>query len=212
MISLTFRNGGHSYGYKRIFQGMNISLSSGEIFAITGANGSGKSTVLKILAGVLRPTDGQVELVIEEQAIPAELHPLHVGLVAPYMNPYEDLTLRENLSFIQQARSMNSDSSRVESIVSEVGLGPHLDVPIRTYSTGMQQRARFALALLHQPSILLLDEPTLSLDPKGKEIILKMVGHAQQRGRLVVIASNTEEEISMASRSLCIEEYAVNLG
>ena len=208
MIHLTVQGGGHSYGYRRIFSGVDLELFSGDILAITGANGSGKSTLLMTLAGVLQPTNGEVKLTLAEQVIPREQHALHIGLVAPYVNVYEDLTLRENLRFIAKARSMNSYPMRIESTVAEVGLTAHIDEPVRTYSTGMQQRVRLAAALYHEPKILLLDEPTLGLDPKGKEIIRKVVAGAKQAGHVVVIASNSEDEIAMADQILCIEDYA----
>lgn len=210
MIHLTVQDGGHRYGYRRIFSGVNLELSSGEILAITGANGSGKSTLLKALGGILRLTSGKVELILSEQVISREQHALHIGFVAPYVNLYEDLTLQENLAFIERARSMRSDSMRIESTVADVGLTAHMDEPIRTYSTGMQQRVRLAAALFHEPKVFLLDEPTLGLDPKGKEIFKNMVARSRESGHLVVIASNSEDEIAMATQSLCIEDYAPN--
>lgn len=208
MIHLTLQGGGHSYGYRRIFSGIDLDLFSGDILAITGANGSGKSTLLKMMAGILRPTNGEVKLALAEQVVPREHHALHIGLVAPYVNVYEDLTLRENLRFIGKARSMNSNPAWIESTVADVGLTAHIDEPVRTYSTGMQQRVRLAVAVFHEPRVFLLDEPTLGLDPKGKEIFRKMVAGSKQAGHLVVIASNSEDEIAMADQLLCIEDYA----
>lgn len=208
MIHLTVQGGGHSYGYRRIFSGIDLELFSGDILAITGANGSGKSTLLKILAGGLRPTNGEVKLTLAEQVVPREHHALHIGFVAPYVNVYEDLTLRENLRFIGKARSMNPNPMRIESTVADVGLTAHIDAPVRTYSTGMLQRVRLAAALFHEPKVLLLDEPTLGLDPKGKEIFSRMIAGVKQAEHLVVIASNSEDEIEMADQLLCIEHYA----
>lgn len=210
MIHLTAQDVAHSYGYRQVFCGVEFNLSSGDILAITGANGSGKSTLLKALAGILRPTRGSVKLTLSEQSIPWEQHALKIGLVAPYVNSYEYLTLRENLAFIKQARCINLDARRIESIVADVGLTTHIDEQIRTYSTGMRQRVRLAAALLHEPKVLLLDEPTLGLDSQGKEIFDKMAVRARESGHLVVIASNSEEEITRANRALCIEDYAPN--
>ena len=206
--SLTVRGGGHKYGYRRIFSNVELTLLSGEILAITGANGSGKSTLLRILAGVLQPTAGETELILDGQCIPKELHPLNVGFVAPYINVYEDLTLRENLTFITRVRSMNEQTEHIESIVAEVGLAARIDTQVSTYSTGMQQRVRLAAALLHRPRVLLLDEPMIGLDAKGRAVFEQAISRAQEAGHLVAIASNSQDEIHLANRSLCIEDYA----
>ncbi len=208
MIQLKVEGAGHSYGYRQIFRGIDLELFSGNVLAITGANGSGKSTFLKILAGILQPTEGKIKLALAEYIVPWELHALHVGLVAPYVNVYEDLTLRENLSFIAKARSLNNKHMQIESTVEHVGLTSHIDEPVKTYSTGMQQRVRLAAAMFHEPEVLLLDEPTLSLDSEGKEIFGNIVAGAKQVKHLVVIASNSDDEIAMADQSLCIENYA----
>jgi len=208
MICLNARGIGHKYGYKRIFAGIWLELKGGTVLTITGINGSGKSTLLKILAGVLRSTNGYVELIISDKIIPRSQHSMHIGLVAPYVNVYEDLTLHENLTFITQVRSMSPDSKRIENIVAKVGLGKKFNQPIRNYSTGMQQRVRFAVALFHSPKILFLDEPTIGLDLEGRGVFETMVAQAKKEGHLVVIASNTKEDIALADRSLCIEDYA----
>ncbi len=210
MISLKVRGIGHSYGNRRIFDDVNLELTSGDILAITGANGSGKSTLLKILAGILQPTNGEVKFVLFQRNIPRELRPLHVGLVAPYVNVYEDLTLRENLEFIGRTRSMNSNATQIEGVALRVGLSINLGKPLKAYSTGMQQRARFAAALFHEPKLLLLDEPMLGLDRYGRNMVENVVKDAQSAGLLVVIASNAEREISMAKQILCIEDYVAD--
>jgi len=208
MISLSLRKVGHKYGHRAIFQDVESTVTSGDVLAITGANGSGKSTLLKIIAGILQPSEGEVRLTISGQIIPREYRPLCIGLVAPYVNLYEDLTLYENLAFIAKARSMKMDTTKIETILSTVELSGHTHSLIRTFSTGMEQRARFVAALFHEPMILLLDEPTIGLDAKGREIVKALIDHAQQIGHLIVIASNLPKEIEMATKSLSIEKYS----
>ncbi|MCY3613681.1 MAG: ABC transporter ATP-binding protein [Bacteroidetes bacterium] len=207
-LSLTVRGGGHTYGYRRIFSNVDLTLLPGEMLAITGENGSGKSTLLRILAGVLQPTKGEVELILDGQRIPRELHALNVGFVAPYVNVYEGLTLRENLAFIMRVRAMNEPMEHMESIVAEVGLSDWIDAQVGTYSTGMQQRVRFAAALLHRPRVLLLDEPMTGLDAKGRAVFEKAIFRVKEAGYLVAIASNSKDEIRLTNRTLCIEDYA----
>ena len=197
----------HSYRYRKIFEGIELVLTPGDVLAITGVNGSGKSTLLKILAGMLQPTGGKVELAISGKVISSEQHPLHIGLVGPYVNAYQDLTLRENLEFLRRARSMRVSVDYTENIVSEVGLSAHIDQPLKTYSTGMLQRVRFAAALFHAPRILLLDEPTLGLDAQGRKMVGRFVGEAQESGHLVAIASNEGNETAWANQFLRIDDY-----
>ena len=182
--------------------------ASGEAWAITGANGSGKSTLLKILAGVLMPSRGTVTLKEEGQSLSAEDHPLRVGVVAPYVNVYVDLTLRENLAFVAHARSIRSHGPRIEELVGFVGLEAHVDEPIATYSTGMTQRARLAAALVHSPGVLLLDEPTVSLDESGRALCERIVADTTASGGIVVIASNAASDIALAQHEICVEDYA----
>ena len=207
-LSLTVRGWEHKYGYRRIFSNVELTLLPGEILAITGANSSGKSTLLGILAGVLQPTMGEAELVLDGQCITKELHPLSVGFVASYLNVCEDLTLRENLAFLMPARSMNKLTEHMESTVEEVGLSGWIDAQVGTYSTGVQQRARFAAALLHRPRVLLLYDPMTGLDAKGRAVFEKAISRAQEAGHLVAIVSNSEDEICLTSRALCVEDYA----
>ena len=198
---------GHRYGRRVLFKKLSLLASSGESWAITGSNGSGKSTLLKILAGLLRPARGKVILLDNGRPVPIEEHPLRIGLVAPYVNVYDDLTLRENLTFLTRARSMRSTDDKIDKLVGRVGLSGHVDQQLSTYSTGMMQRARIAVALVHQPGVLLLDEPTLSLDGSGRSLCAQIIADVTASGGIAVIASNATSDIALAERAICIEDY-----
>ena len=163
---------------------------------------------LEFLQAFFNQPRGEVELILDGQRIPRELHALNVGFVASYLNVYEDLTLRENLAFLMRARSMNKLTEHMESTVEEVGMSGWIDAQVGTYSTGMQQRARFAAALLHRPRVLLLDEPMTGLDAKGRAAFEKAISRAQEAGHQVAIVSNSEDEICLTSRALCVEDCA----
>ena len=198
----------HKYGRHVVFKGVSFCCSAGEAWAIRGANGSGKSTLLKIMAGLLRPTRGSVHLQTNQTVIPRGLLPRHIGLVAPYVNLYEALTLRENLEFIGRIRSLHGIKARICRAGAQVGLSVKSKQALRTYSTGMLQRARFAAALIHDPQILLLDEPTLSLDSAGHTFCIQVVRQVQDSGGIVIIASNAASDIALANKSICIEDYS----
>ena len=145
---------------------------------------------------------------VDGRSVPSDEHPLRIGLVAPYVNVYGDLTLRENLAFVARARSMSSPGARIRELVEFVGLHTNLDQPIGTYSTGMIQRARLAAALVHRPGVLLLDEPTLSLDESGRSLCGRIVADMRASGGIVMIASNAVSDITLAGRTICVEDYA----
>lgn len=199
---------GHRYGRRILFRRLSIVAASGEAWAITGANGSGKSTLLKILAGLLRPSRGTVTLMEEGRTLSAEEHPLRIGVVAPYVNVYDDLTLRENLAFVARARSIRSAGPRIGELAAIVGLEAQVDEPIATYSTGMAQRARLAAALVHSPGVMLLDEPTISLDESARALCERIVADTVASGGIVVIASNDASDIALAQHEICVEDYA----
>ena len=199
---------GHRYGRHILFRRLSLVASRGESWAITGPNGSGKSTLLKILAGLVRPTRGKVILMENNRPVPQEDHPLRIGIVAPYINVYDDLTLRENLAFVARVRSMQRVDHEVDKLVKLVGLSKNVDQPLGTYSTGMTQRARLAAALIHEPNVLLLGEPTLGLDEHGRSLCTQIVTDLQISGCIIVIASNAASDIALAKHTVCIKDYA----
>ena len=197
----------HRYGRNVVFTGLSLSAASGQVVAITGCNGSGKSTLVKILAGLLRPTRGTVRIEADRSQ---NSHGSNIGLVAPYVNLYEDLTLQENLRFIARLRGLDLKSSNLSKTAARVGLLSAFEQVLRTYSTGMLQRARFAAALIHEPKLLLLDEPTIGLDRSGRDLCAQVVRGVQESGGTVIIASNSTHDTDLASNQVCVEDFAPN--
>jgi len=187
-LALVVKDLAMRFGRRRLFEGLSFEVTPGVPLAIVGPNGSGKSTLLKLLAGVVAPAAGRVTLTAGGRVVPDEERPRRVGMVAPYLELYEPLTARENLGFLARARRL--PPARVEEVLDRVGLADRGDEPLSTYSTGMRQRARIAAALLHDPPALLLDEPSASLDPAGRDLVHGLLDPA----RIVVIATNDDEE------------------
>ena len=189
------------YGRKRVFQGLMVQARPGAPLAVLGRNGSGKSTLLKILAGVLTPTSGDIELTVDGVAVSASNVPFHVGFVAPYLRLYEPFSARENLEFLVQARRLQGGKARMERLLERVGLADRADGRVSAYSTGMKQRLRIAAALLHDPPVLLLDEPSVSLDEHGKELVEQI---ARDERRIVVLATNDRAEASFCTSTVLL--------
>lgn len=191
------------FGRRLLFRNLDIQASSGEFLAITGQNGSGKSTLVRILAGILAPTAGTVQLLAD--GIELTERPFFIGLVAPYLNLYEGFTLRENMRFVARVRGLGTTTATEEALIQKVQLQGRADELVGNYSSGMKQRARFALALLTNPPVLMLDEPTANLDDSGKAFVWNTVEEARASGKLVLVATNEAEEAERAERQVKVE-------
>lgn len=208
MFRLEVDNLGKRFGRRVLFRRLSFGLEGGEALAVTGPNGSGKSTLLKILGGVLRPTAGSVTLLRQGQALSAEAHPLHVGFVSPYINVYEDLSARENLAFLANARRLSERQKKVEEALDLVALSARAKDLVRDFSSGMKQRMKFAAALLASPPLLLLDEPLTNLDADGRDLAKRIVEHQRTMNGIVIVATNAPEEVAAYERVLRIDQSA----
>ena len=207
MPTLTAEDVGHYFGRLLLFRGLSVALSGGETLAVTGANGAGKSTLLRILAGVLTPRAGTVTLTVQGRPVADEEHPLRTGLVAPAVGVYDELTARETLRFLARARRLSAPTSRIDAVLRRVGLAARADDPVGTYSSGMQQRVKYAAALLGEPPLLLLDEPAANLDAAGREMVASIGERWRKQGRVLVVATNRPDEADRHDRQLRIEDY-----
>ena len=195
------------FGRSRLFQDLSFSMEPGQSLAVTGANGSGKSTLLRILAGVLSPDEGVVSLYVGGMLVGREERPLHVGLVAPYLDVYERFSPRENLRFIARVRRLTNAEERIEHVLESVGLADRRHALVSTFSSGMEQRMKMAAALLAEPPLLLLDEPGEHLDEDGRRMVDAVVERCVQGGVGVVVATNDAAEAKRCDQVLCVEDH-----
>jgi len=156
----------------------------------------------------LTPTSGTVELMLNGSAVPDERRSLHMGFVAPYLQLYDGLTLSENLRFIQRVRGQAHEGSGLTRAIEQVGLDGRQDDLLATYSSGMVQRARFAVSLVADPAILLLDEPSSNLDEAGVAIARDIFEQRLTEGKSVIVATNSRDEMAWCSSSLNVEAFA----
>ncbi|MBI4546518.1 MAG: ABC transporter ATP-binding protein [Ignavibacteriae bacterium] len=200
------------FNRRTIFSDINFSLQESNSLTVTGINGSGKSTLLKIIAGVLSPTHGHVSLSISDKQIDSKDRFQQIGFVAPYLQLYDEFTAWENLAIVRKIRGMNIDDGYLISLLRRMSLEERKDELVRTYSSGMKQRLKYAFALLHQPPILILDEPTTNLDESGHEIIYDIIEEQKQSG-VVIIATNDSHEVRLCEQVLDLDKtgrYEVN--
>lgn len=189
---MTLELSGHNlkkvFNRRVIFERISFSLKPRQTLLITGPNGSGKSTLIKIISGVLTPTDGQVVAQRSESTAVPQMHSI-IGLVSPYLQMYDEFSPRENLQFALSVRNMKSSFHSVSPLLEKLQLKGRLDDPVKTFSSGMKQRVKYAFALIHQPAILILDEPMANLDADGIELV-KQLMHEQLHEGLLVVATN----------------------
>ncbi len=174
---------GRRYGERPALSGVSASLATGQTLVVFGPNGAGKSTLLRVLATLLRPHEGEVRLLGE--ALPDRAWAVRgqIGLLGHDPLLYRELTGRENLLF--HARLHRVAPARVGDLLAAVGMEPRADEPVRTLSRGMVQRLAVCRAVLHDPPVLLLDEPRANLDPAAAQAVEPLIGRAAGRTRVI---------------------------
>ncbi|MBO6575489.1 MAG: ABC transporter ATP-binding protein [Rhodothermales bacterium] len=192
------------FGARIVFRDISLSVAGGQALAITGHNGSGKSTLVRILAGVLRPTRGEVTLSVGGASVNPSDRPFRCGLAAPYVNLYDHFSAAENLRFIARARELEGAEERIARGLEMVGLAGREDDLLRSYSSGMRQRARLAAAVLHDPEVLLLDEPGSNLDDAGRGVVRRLIRESLDAGRVVLVATNDAAEADLCGSRVTV--------
>lgn len=192
------------YQKHKLFENLSHTFSNNTAYAITGENGSGKSTIIKIIAGVIAPSKGTVKFVQNGKVVEKEKIFQLLGITAPYLDLIEEFTLQEHLDFHSKFRRPRKDSNILEEI-EKANLIKSLNKPVGEFSSGMQQRLKLILCCSYDAKVLLLDEPTSHLDTKGidwyKDLINRNIDN-----RITLIASNDSEEyIDFAKKIINIE-------
>lgn len=201
-ITLEAVNLTKKFDRKIIFEDVNFRLSKGSSTAITGRNGSGKSTLIKIIANLLSQSSGKLNLLINGSIAKKELLFRHIGFVSPYLNLYDEFSGHENLKLVADIRG--SGHGNIDSVLERVGLFERRNDMLKIYSSGMKQRLKIAFSILHDPDILLLDEPTSNLDIDGIGVVDE-IAKEYSKDRILIIATNDAHE-----KSLCTIEINLN--
>jgi heme exporter protein A len=172
------------YGERIALSGVTVSVAEGRTLTVFGANGAGKTTLLRVLAGLLRPHGGVARVLGAE--LPRESWRVHgrVGFLGHEPLLYRELTGRQNLRYHARLHAVEED--RVEEVISLVAMERRADEPVRDLSRGMVQRLAVARAVLHEPPLLLLDEPRAGLDPDAAERLEPLIGPSSGRTRVLV--------------------------
>jgi len=196
---------GHRFGRRRLFADISFELQGPGSVCITGPNGSGKSTFMRLIVGLLTPSRGQIKLLESGRELsPPELR-ARLGLVAPDLQLYGELTAAENLTFFARLRHLPNPERSWDENLAKVGLEGRAHDRVGNFSSGQRQRMKYLVATLHNPYLLLLDEPTANLDDAGRELVAGIVAE-QRRERLLVVATNDREEYAFGDRIVNLVE------
>jgi len=182
------------FGHRIIFEKISFEIREGESLAIAGSNGSGKSTLAKICAGVLSPHKGTIEIILDGKKIPNEELFRHIGFVSPYLQLYDEFSPLEHITFFQRLRNIERTGTETDALLERVQLLHRKNDFVRTFSSGMKQRLKYVIALLHNPSILILDEPSANLDDEGTATVFEIMKEQSVRGILIVATNVLKEQ------------------
>jgi len=195
------------FGPRRALDGVSFTMHEGEIFSLLGPNGAGKSTTISIIAGLLRPGSGQVRVFGRPAGTPAVK--AAVGVVPQEVALYPDLSAQENLLFWGRMYGLSGRrlAERAAQVLELIGLTDRRADRIASFSGGMKRRVNLGVALLHEPRLLILDEPTVGIDPQSRRHILDSILGLNARGMSVLYTTHYMEEAQELSHRLCILDH-----
>jgi heme exporter protein A len=186
-----------------------LSIPKGQYVLIVGSNGAGKTTLLRLTAGVSQPSSGQVLICGQDMRTNAECR-ANIGLLSHHSMLYEDLTAEENLLFFSQLYGLDEACLQVERSLELMDLSRWRHQKINGFSRGMRQRLAIARATIHNPSIILLDEPYTGLDPVARKILQNLLVELKARGHTILMATHRLEEAApLADRVIVVESGSI---
>lgn len=193
-IVLDVKNVSKEIGERRILEHVDLSVQSGQMCGISGHNGAGKSILLRVISGLVRPSEGSVRVFGDVIGEAVEFPRMTGAMIdgpgfLPHYSGFKNLQL---LAMIQR----QVDEAEIAETIRRVGLDPQDKRPVRTYSTGMRQRLGLAQAIMERPRLLLLDEPTSAIDRAGTEVIHQLLKALNAEGVTIVLTSHSQEELS----------------
>jgi len=207
-VGLRFENIDKRYGGLLALRGVSLTIAAGECVVLAGRNGSGKTTLLRIAARLVRPSRGELSFTGAPSG--SQDIPIRPGFVAHASMVYDELTAEENLLLFARLLGTAQPENRVEALLQEVGLSDRRASRVRTFSRGMRQRVAIARALLHEPAVLLLDEPATGLDPQGVAWLAEAIRRLRDSGRTILMSLHGESEISsLGTRAIRLDAGSI---
>lgn len=210
--ALSLQNVHKAYGKTHAVRGLSFQIPAGSLVALLGPNGAGKSTTMAMLGGLLKPDQGQLLVLGFDMARQPRLAKAKLGVAPQDIAVYEDLTAEANLRFWGRLHGLKGEAlaRRIDTVLHEVELSSRRKDKPATFSGGMKRRLNLAIALLHEPPILILDEPTVGIDPHSRRRILDLIGQHHAAGTTVLLSTHMMEEAQdLAERVLIMDHGAI---
>ncbi|MDI9405015.1 MAG: ABC transporter ATP-binding protein [Limnohabitans sp.] len=190
---LSLRDIHRNFGSTTAVAGLSLEVHTGEVFGLLGPNGAGKSTTISIATGLLKPDAGTVDLLGLGSPADPKVR-MHLGLAPQEITLYAELTARENLRFFADLYGVANARARVDELLALVELDTRANDRVTTFSGGMKRRLNLAAALVHDPKLVLLDEPTAGVDPQSRNRILELVRRLASEGKTILYTTHYMEE------------------
>ena len=189
-----------NFGKLNVINHLDMTINRGETFGLIGPNGSGKTTLIRMLVGLIKPTSGDIRIMGEH--VPSRKVALKTGYMTQLSALYLDLTARENMRFFARIYSLHGkeQAARIEEMLERVELADRADDIVGTFSGGMRQRLSLATALVHRPSLALLDEPTVGVDPELRRSFWDYFHQLNQEGVTIIVSTHHLDEAARCTR------------
>jgi heme exporter protein A len=195
-----------TFGHFTALGGVTLTVERGEFVALFGRNGAGKTTFLKIAATLVKHTHGKLRIQGIDISEEPEQARRHIGFLSHNTYLYRDLNPVENLTFFARLYGVSDTEARINSLLKRVGLDRRMSHPVRSFSRGLHQRLGIARVMLHDPSLILLDEPYTGLDANAVDILNQMLDEAAAAGKTIILTTHDlEQGLRSATRAVIID-------
>ncbi len=211
-LALALRGLGKDWGSRTAVGSIDLEINAGECFGVLGPNGAGKTTTIAAVAGVITPSRGRIEILGNDLARDPYAAKAKLGVAPQDLALYEELSADQNLRYFGALYGLAGSrlAERIEHVLDRVGLVERRRDQVKHYSGGMKRRLNLAVGLLHAPAVLLLDEPTVGVDPQSRHQIFELIRELRASGTTIVITSHYIEEVeSLCDRVAIIDHGAI---
>lgn len=193
-FSIEIKDLNKTFGRVEALKNVSIDIPGGRITGLLGPNGAGKTTLIKAMAGAVRPSSGRISVFSQDPVKMRKELRKKIGYMPQNPSIYEDLSARENITFFAGLHGLDNPETRAENILEFTGLADRADDAVHTFSGGMKKRVSLACALVHDPELIFLDEPTAAIDPVLRKKFWEMFRHLADAGKTVIISTHLMDE------------------